>query len=120
MLAGDLNLVLNVDKDSYNRKNNNYKSVSVLKAYMEEAMLIDIWWEMHKGFQFMYFKINPSKTYPRLDYIIVNHSLIAELEKVEIIPAYKTNHCAVKMCIKTSGYSTRGPGFWKTKQFYII
>ena len=42
MLAGDLDLVLNVDKDSYNQKNNNYKSVSVLKAYMEEAMLIDI------------------------------------------------------------------------------
>ena len=68
----------------------------------------------------MYFKINPSKTCARLDYIIVNHSLIAELEKVEIIPAYKTNHCAVKMCIKTYGDSPRGPGFWKTKQFYII
>ena len=43
VIGGDFNLVLEKKLDSHDRVVNNDKAVNILKSYMDEVMLVDIW-----------------------------------------------------------------------------
>ena len=102
IIAGDLNLVLDVKNDACNRKGNNTKSQAIVKSYMEETMMIDIWRHKNKEFQFTWFN-RKDEIYARLDYVLVNYALVSNITNAEIIPAYKTDHCAVVIQICLQG-----------------
>ena len=114
VIGGDLNLVLDENKDAHGRKGNNRKAASVLKMYMEEAMLVDYWREMNPNkFEFTWHRKRPKPIYARLDYFLINYGLVANVEYIKNIPAYKTDHSAVKLRLKVSEGKKRGPGLWK-------
>ena len=114
IIAGDFNLVMDEEKDAYNRKNNNKKAANIFKSYFDETMMIDTWRAQNPDvFQFTYFKRKPNEIFARLDYIFVNYALMAHIEKVNINPAYKTDHCAVNIVVNLNAENKRGPGFWK-------
>ena len=53
IIAEDFNLVLDEQKDSLNRTKNNQKACSIVNNFCEEAMMIDIWRQIHpEMFQF--------------------------------------------------------------------
>ena len=114
VIVGDLNLVLNEKIDAINRKNNNVKAKGTLSSFMEEMMLVDIWrFNNAEKSQYSWFKRNPEYVAARLDYILLNHSLDAEVQQVKMIPAYKSDHSAVCLKLNIQEGAPRGPGFWK-------
>ena len=114
VILGDFNLVLEESKDSLNRSANNCKSKDIIKAYMEDMMLVDIWRNLNENaFQFTWFKRKPTDVYARLDMILINYGLCGDVQKVNISPSYRTDHCAVEITLDTYAANKRGPGFWK-------
>ena len=113
IIGGDLNLVLEEEKDSVNRKNNNNKSLSIIQAFCEQAMMVDPW-RIHNPDKFEFTWANKVKAiYARLDYILTNFALVSNIKSIVNVPAYKTDHNAVKLEIELNKESKRGPGFWK-------
>ena len=70
IMGGDWNLVLDVNfdkKGGINRTNINAQTV--VKNYMEETELVDIWRFHHPtDFKFTWYRINPTKISCRLDF----------------------------------------------------
>ena len=117
IFAGDFNLIINKQLDTVNRKGNNEKALKVLNAYIEEAMLIDVWRE-HNGnkFEFTYRKSKPEEMFARLDYVFVNQGLTSQIIKIKHKPAYKMDHCSVNLSLETNVDFKRGPGHWKLNE----
>ena len=114
VLCGDLNLVLDVGKDSMNRKNNNIKSKNLLDAYMEQANIIDAWRYLNpKQFQFTWNRKRPNEVFARLDYILITQGLLAQIKTAKILPAYKTDHSFPIIELETLKNLKRGRGLWK-------
>ena len=121
VVAGDFNLVLDINADSHNRKVNNDKSVAIVKTFMEEALMIDIWRNKNPNiFQFTYFKRKPREVFARLDYIFVNFALVNYVKTINIKPSYKTGHCTVALELETVKGWQRGSGFWKLNTSIIL
>ena len=114
IIVGDFNLVLDPKKDSYNRKGNNNKSCEIIKLYMDQAMVVDVYREFNpETFRFTWTHKNPQHVYARLDLILTNYGLLNNVKKVEISPAYKTDHAPVVILLKDLEEQKRGPGLWK-------
>ena len=102
VLAGDFNLALEPMLDGFNEKaRNNNKARAVLKEFMDQFVMIDIWRQLHPtDKKYTYQKIQ--KTHPkyqasRLDFILINQSLTARA-KVQI--EKRTRHL-VFQCVTT-------------------
>ena len=114
IVAGDFNLVLNKAKDAYNRKINNDKSMDVINMYLEEAQLVDVFrFHNENTFRYTFFKKRPNEMYARLDYMLTNYAMMAHIDNVEILPAYKSDHAFVSMKFCLEDTKERGKGFWK-------
>ena len=101
IMAGDMNLTMETTKDSINRKNNNEKALHVLKAYLSETMMTDIWRQNNPDtFQFTWYRRKPEEIYVRLDYVYVNYAIVTDVEKICIKPAFRSDHsmCLLKIC----------------------
>ena len=82
ILAGDFNLVLNIDKDAKNRLSNNYKACETVKNYMEQLGLIDVW-RVYNEETFSYtWKRGSPATYSRLDMFLVSGSIVTQCSKL--------------------------------------
>ena len=113
MIAGDLNLALDPNKDAINRKNNNSKSAAVLNEYMESADIVDVWRQKNPDkFCFTFQKRKPREMFVRLDYILINQGLVAQTQDVKILPAFKSDHGAVVLNLNLIK-STKHTGLWK-------
>ena len=114
IMIGDFNLVLEPQKDSFNWKNNNHKACKILKTYMEEAQMVDIWREKHTdSFQFTWHKKKPQKIYARLDMILLNYALTPYVNEVCIKPSFNSDHSMVILNLDPLNGVKRGPGIWK-------
>ena len=121
IFAGDFNLVLDEDKDSFNRKNNNKKALAVLNAFTEEFMFCDVWRDRNPDkFMFTWHRKKPNETAARLDYIMTNYGLTSEIEECKILPRFRSDHSIVKMCINVNSNKKRGPGFWKMNNSLLV
>ena len=113
IIAGDFNLVLNKQLDACNRKNNNENALRVVNAYIEDAMLIDIWRHKNpKEFSFTWSR-RAEKIYARLDFMLVNCGMATDIECVKNLPAFRSDHGAVKIKLQLNPDQKRGPGLWK-------
>ena len=114
IMGGDWNLVLDVNfdkKGGINRTNINAQTV--VKNYMEETELVDIWRFHHPtDFKFTWYRINPTKISCRLDFFLVNYGLTEKITSSSIGAGFRTDHSTVS--IKFLPFNNpRGKGFWK-------
>ena len=113
-----VNLVMDTVLDATNidRKNNS-KSLYLIKQYMFETLLIDVWRSLNEErFQYTYAKKKPF-TASRIDYFLVNYCLTANI-KAEIIPACFTDHNLIQIVVDLKGIP-RGKGLWKMNNSHL-
>ena len=115
ILLGDFNLALDVEKDRFSTSKNVYnndKSLEILKNYMTDTMLIDIWRNRNPGQLCYTYGHSRKNVKSRIDFILVDQALSCWTEKISIKPGYKSDHSAIYIAIKIRN-ECRGRGTWK-------
>ena len=121
VIAGDWNLVLNLDVDKKGGAyTTNHKSQEVIKLWMEETDMIDIWRHSNPNdFQFTWKRLNPNPgIFCRLDFFLTSFGLVNQIEKCQILPGFKSDHSSPIIALSTL-LNVRGKGFWKFNSSYI-
>ena len=115
ILGGDWNIVLEADKDKKGGLGQTHThSLQVIRTWMEETDLIDIWrLNNPNDFKFTWKRINPPPgIFCRLDYFLISFGMVDKVLKADILPGYKTDHSAVTIVINPND-NKKGPGFWR-------
>ena len=114
VIGGDWNLVLDIELDKIGgRPTTNKKSQEVIKNWMEETELIDIWRLQHpEDKKFTWQRKNPTKILCRLDFFLISFGLTEKIDSSEISYGYKTDHSLISLNY-VPFQSSRGKGFWK-------
>lgn len=113
ILAGDFNLIMNMNLDSKNYKNLNDK-----KARQEVIKLIELF-----NLKDMFRQANPEKTeytwrkknpikQSRLDFFLISDTLSIMNPKITHNNSYRSDHSPVTLQFKLNDF-VRGRGFWK-------
>ena len=119
IIGGDLNLVLDSDKDSQNRGESHVKSREVLTNTIDKLNLNDIWRIMNPEIRkFTWYKLQPTPIFSRLDMFLVSTGLITSTQDVQITPRANTDHFGVKLTLRTDNY-IRGPGIWRFNNTHL-
>ena len=115
IIGGDFNLVLNIDLDKVGgRRETHEKSAQIIKAFMEDQEIVDIWRFFYPERQgATYYKKNPESIYSRLDFILVSASISGNVTAAEIAPTFMSDHDIPWINITPSENSQRGRGFWR-------
>jgi len=113
ILCGDWNLVLDPKKDLYNYKAiNNPKARNVVKSYIDENDLVDVWRSFNENEEHFTWGIkNPIKM-ARLDFFLATEDLMANFSSSSILPKYKSDHAPVLLKMNTTS-DEHGKGYWK-------
>ena len=112
IVGGDFNFVLDLERDSNYRRQNNPGAREAFIELVEEEGLTDIWSKMNPGKRaFTWSKLNPHK-FGRLDMLFVSEHLADFISDCSIIPGYRSDHSIVSLNMKVPQLK-RGPGLWK-------
>ena len=114
IIGGDFNLAMNPKIDRYDPKaNNNEKAKQVLKEFMNQLNLIDVWrFHNPEEIKFTWQKIiRNGYNASRIDMFLLNYGLLAQ-SKSQIKPAILSDHSLVIVEIEIQPI-VRGPGLWK-------
>ena len=114
IIVGDLNLVMDLEKDKIGgRKQTHTKSANVLHAYMLEENLDDIWRLMYPESKEMTWKItNPIPILERLDYILTSNGISGMVKASGISPSFLSDH-SIPWVVISPHKTEQGRGFWK-------
>ena len=113
LVGGDLNLALDSVMDRMGTKCNNDKATKVLTAFIEHNNFRDVWREMYPDIPgYTWRRTRPHPSFSRLDYWLMPESDLQLIEKVQIVPGFRTDHSIVKLSVNLDYYK-RGPGTWK-------
>ena len=112
LMCGDLNIVLDMELDSYNYINtNNPKARDKFKQIIQNLDLIDVFRHFHPNSKkYTWRRRNPVKL-SRLDYFIASSSLADLVHSVSIKHGYKTDHSLIEINLLLSKFN-RGRGRW--------
>ena len=114
ILIGDFNLALvpEVDRNS-NMSKNNDKAAEVIKEFMEEALMCDIWRMRNPTVQQYTFRQKRDKKTKyiasRLDFALIDMSVNSWVQDIKIIPGFKSDHSVVLLEVNTFAIG-RGAG----------
>ena len=113
LIGGDFNLIQDQQIDSYNYVNiNNPKARESVLQIKNIHGLCDTWRVKNDKLRiYTWYRINPIKK-ARLDYFLISNELMTLVEKVNINPGYRTDHCCVELSISLLDFK-KGRGFWK-------
>ena len=113
ILCGDLNLVLDPKKDSYNYNNvNNLKARIATLDLINELDLLDVYRTLHTDSKrYTGRRKNPLKQ-ARLDYFLISASMTDIISTCDIKPGYRSDHSIIEMQIMINPFK-RGKGIWK-------
>ena len=111
--CGDFNMIFNPTFDSHNYINlNNPRSHTVVMNMMEEYNLVDTFRYFNPEIKrFTWRRQNPLKQ-ARLDYLIASSSFTDLVNKINIIPGYRSDHSILQLDILLNKFY-RGKGSWK-------
>ena len=114
IIMGDLNLVLDIDKDKKGGKTvTHHKSVNVLKAYMDEENIVDVWrYKNPEATDMTWGILKPTPIFERLDYILVSCNLVEFVKNEGISPSFMSDHAIPWICL-TPSREKKGRGFWR-------
>ena len=114
IIAGDFNVVLDLDIDKKGgAPTTNINAQKVLKLWMEETDLVDIWRFKHQTeYKYTWFRRRPSLICCRLDYFLVSFGMVDFVAKADINYGFKSDHSSINLRLNLSSHK-RGKGFWK-------
>ena len=113
ILAGDFNLVLDPSIDSLNYKNiNNPQARNKVMEVIADCSLIDCWRELNVEKQLFTLTRPNSNKRARLDYFLISEVFYSDINKVDILPGYRTDHSMILLSFKFNKF-TRGHSYWK-------
>ena len=75
-------------------------------------MLVDIWRLLHPDKRYYTYRKTRSYSASRIDFFLVDQSLVPWVEQTNIIPGYKSDHSAINLHIDVYNVM-RGRGVWK-------
>ena len=109
--GGDFNCVLDLNLDKKGgRQTAHYNSVNCINEIMDEFNLVDIW--RLKNPNLSMFTWHSRNVFCRLDFFLISCNLVAQVNKCDISPGFRTDHSSISLNI-TPTNETRGRGFWK-------
>ena len=116
VMGGDFNLVLDPKIDRLDSLYNHHGSATILKEYMENVNLQDIWRLRNPDSKrFTWFRdgiVCNRISASRIDMLLISGSFCDRVTSCEISPSIRTDHSLVTVGINLDMY-TRGPGAWK-------
>ena len=113
IVGGDFNVILDPDLDGSGGKPKFKESCKKIENLCSVFDLIDIWRIRNPDVKrFSWRQKNPA-IQRCLDYWLITDSLQEEVEKVDIIPAIRSDHSAITLHINGIENMTYGPSFWK-------
>lgn len=119
ILAGDFNLVMDPSIDRLNSKHNHNKSLEILKTYMEQNDLCDIWRMRNPDKAiFTWHKDRKMTQASRIDMILISAGLINQVRECEICVGYKSDHSSPTVSLNFS-VENRGKGTWKFNNLHL-
>ena len=112
MLIGDLNLAIDSRLDRTGSCNND-KAAAWLANHLENNQLVDLWRFLRPNENgYTWRKLKPKPVFSRLDYCIVTENMAQLVDKIDLSPAFLTDHSILKIEL-TFCPQKRGPGYWK-------
>ena len=113
IIGGDFNVVIGEKDRRGTGKHHNRKAAKTVNNLILQHDLIDIW-RAKKGEEpgFTWRKLRPKPVFERLDLFLVAMSVEQLVNKIEIIPAFRSDHSIVKMEIAEK-LPSHGRGYWK-------
>ncbi len=115
IVAGDFNCILNplIDKQGGQSNHSHVKARELLKTYMEETSMVDIWRHHHpwvKGFT--YHTSGRIVVFTRIDFFLVSAGFVALCDNSDIVPGFQSDHSFIKLKLSLIDQQ-RGKGFFK-------
>ncbi len=112
IMGGDFNTVLNVELDRKSDGVKRHVNNKNIKRIMSRFNLKDIWRVKHaKLLQYTWRQRQPPVA-SRLDFWLVEKTIVCDIKSCDIRPAVKTDHQAVSLKLEFEN-APRGPGTWK-------
>ena len=117
IIGGDFNLVMDPDIFRNKSKTNNTKAYDIVKTFMSENQMIDIWRNNNPiDRRYTWFKreysSNMLPSASRIDMFLVNVGLVAKTAQTNIHIGCRTDHALIELEI-IDEINKRGPGIWK-------
>ena len=114
--SGDFNFVFDVQLDKIGKPETHIKARDVVKTWMDETDVIDIWRHQHadeKKYTWHGIRGTPPKhVLSRIDFHLVSFGIVGRVSESCIKPGFRSDHSAP--IIKVEFHSnSRGPGYWK-------
>ena len=115
IIVGDFNCALtNRDKKGGNPISRKALVIKEIEQLANLLDLTDIWRNRNPVEERFTWRNKSSKIQCRLDYFLISKTLINEVLTCEILNAPETDHCIIKLHLKSeSSRQPKGPGFWK-------
>ena len=119
VIGGDLNLVLDVNRDCTNISHrNNQKAKAMVDNLMNELTMLDIWrLQNPDSFVYTWSKAKPKYIASRIDYFSINQG-ISYLCKAQIVPSICTDHSTLILTLHLD-LVKRGNGYWKFNTVHL-
>ena len=119
ILAGDFNLVLEVEKDKQGGNPTTHNSaLQELHKIIQNLDLGDIWRALNPETKRFTWRRRKPNIQCRLDFFLISNCLYSNIIKTEINPGYKTDHSLITLSLTTQS-NTTGPGLWKLNTSFL-
>ncbi len=114
IIGGDFNLVLDLDKDKKGGNlTTNKKARNIIRAWMEETDLVDIWRIQHDNDQkYTWCRKKPTPIFCRLDFFLVSFGMTERIDSSNISYGLDSDHSCISLNLSFCK-TKRGRGFWK-------
>ena len=97
IMAGDWNLVINQEQDTYGyRRCNHPRARDEVLKILRQMNLVDIYRQRHAGEKrYTWRVVNPEIKQARLDFFLISEELCAMTIDADILPGYRTDHSLI-------------------------
>ena len=114
IIRGDFNLILDLNNDKKGgQKVSNKKSQTLVKNWMEETYLLDIWRLQHPDSHvYTWYRKRPSPIFCQLDFFLVSYGITENIITSIISPGHRSDHSLIRVNFIPI-VRERGKGFWK-------
>ena len=115
--VGDFNTPLSILDKSMRQKIN--KNIQDLNWDLDQADLIDIYRTLFpKSTEYTFFSA-PHRTYPKIDYITENKSLLSKCERTEILTNSLADHSVIKLELRIKKLTKNCTASWKLNNWLL-
>ena len=115
VIGGDLNLALDPLIDKYSGKSQATmdKAAEWLNSQISDLELTDVWRHFNADIPgYTWRRLRPDKVFSRLDYFLISDPALQLVNKIDIMPGFRSDHSIVRMTLSLDSFS-RGPEYWK-------